>query len=340
MDQYALRKSVSQRAFDARHPGAQAAPTAAQLDNALPASARDWLQQAAAQFGVADSEQRTFSRHGLLKLHALQVVMVCQSEEPLPLWLACGFMPAPPELHPDAWHQALLSANALSMGLNGISLGIDEKGNAQLTHRLAVDDVGDASALAALLNDFNSLASSLLDLLLSAASAAATPAVDAPAPPVRALPGWIAGWQQTVAGHLDNSVREALSANWHHPLLQAAREILALPAERLQLSGPLAELYLPERQISLTADGNGRHLLIMLPLTLPAPQGKALQTQLLASQGLFVMTNCTLVLNAEQYCLCSRWDSFGLDGPALAAWLADMMTLAVALELPPEAAHG
>lgn len=322
MDRQALLKTVTDRAWHATHPPTvnAAAPT---LQNPLPVGSHAWLQAAAAQFGVDEKAQQQFATTGLLRLDALHVVMICQSEDPVPLWLVVGYLRTPQAIHSETWQQLLLRANGVAMAMNGISLSLDEQGTTLLTRRLAFDAVDDALALAAILNDIDALAASLIDLLLSLGQPEATQQADK----TPALPGWVMGWQQQTALKIDALAEQALAARWHYPLVQQAVAALELPATQYQLNGCLCSLRFPEREIAITADGDGRHLFLSTPLELKKDDARRL---LVANGDLQPLTHCSLGLYQEEVSLLCRWDSLGLGGLDLAEWLANLMTLTMA----------
>lgn len=321
MDRQALLKTVADRAWQATHSSKEPVITP-RLQNPLPVSSRAWLQAAAEQFGVDEQIQQQFAETGLLQLDALHVVMICQSEEPVPLWLAVGYLRTP-AVNLATWQQVLLRANGVAMAMNGISLSLNEQGVTLLTRRLAFDTLDDAVALAEILNDFDALAASLIDLLFSLGQPdSAQKENDTPA-----LPAWIAGWQQQTALKIEALAEQALAAQWHYPLMQQAIAALQLPASRYNLDGCFCSLRFPEREIAVTADGDGRHLFLSTPLALEADSA----SQLLAANGdLQLLTNCSLGLCDEQVSLLSRWDTLGMDGIDLAEWLANLMTLTMA----------
>ncbi len=324
MDQHALRKAISDRVWQTSH---QQEESSDGLENPLPSSAQEWLRAAAEQFGVDGAEQRQFASTGLLRLEALHVMLICQSEEPVPLWLAVGWLATPEALHPDVWQEALLRANDVAMAQSGIGLSLEENGNALLTKRLPPDSYGDADELASVMNDFNSLSSSLIDLLLSLGQQQAEEPENTPP-----LPGWIAGWQQQMAERVDTLARQAIATEWHYPLMREAFSHLELSDSNYLLEGCFCTLRFPERLISVLADGDRRHLLLSTPLDLDPSPGPHQRQYLLANRELKVLTQCSLALCGEHICLVSRWDSQGLDGEEFASWLADFMTLSVAFD--------
>ena len=322
MDRQALLKNVAERAWQASHPSVEPSAVSS-LQNPLPAVSHAWLKAAAAQFGVDEQTQRQFAQTGLLQLDALHVVMICQSEAPVPLWLAVGYLRTPAEIYPESWQQVLLRANGVAMAMNGISLSLDESGATLLSRRLAVDTVDDAVALAEILNDLDALAASLIDLLFSLGQQDAAQEENV----IPALPGWITGWQRQTATAVDALAEQALASEWHHPLVRQAIESLRLPATQYDLNGCFCSLRFPERDIALTADGDQRHLFLSTPLALSKESARQI---LLANGDLKTLTNCSLGLYDEQVSLLSRWDTLALDGNDLAEWLATLMTLTMA----------
>ncbi|MFU9137228.1 type III secretion system chaperone [Erwinia tasmaniensis] len=327
MDQYALRKTLSDRVWQATHH--QPENVLATFNNPVPTAARAWLCAAAKHLGVKKAEQQQFAASGRLRLDALDVVAICQREAPVPLWLVVGFLQPPAALHPEVWQEALLRASDVAMGLSGIALSLDEKGQTRLTLRLSFDIWQDAEALAEKLNDVNSLASSLTDLLLSAAGTQQPSAYTRDSAPVE---DWVSEWRQTTSLRLDELAEQAISHRWHYSLLHQAIAQLELPPTRYRLEGCCGILSFPERQFTLLADGDRRHLLISTPLALDFTPGAAQQRLLQANSELMVLTNCSLALCGEMLCLVCRWDTLGLDGSDLASWLADLMTLSVAID--------
>ncbi|WP_380184579.1 type III secretion system chaperone [Kalamiella sp. sgz302252] len=319
MDRQTLLKTVAERAWQASHPSAES-PVTPTLQNPLPVASHAWLRAAAAQFDADEPAQQQFAETGLLQLDALHVVVICQSEEPVPLWLAVGYLRTPQAIHPETWQQLLLRANGIAMAMNGISLSLDEQGTTLLTRRLAFDAIDNAVALAEIMNDLDALAASLIDLLFSPGQPDATQeASEEPSPP-----DWVAGWQQQTALKIDALAEKALAAQWHYPLMQQTITALQLPAAQYSLNGCLCSLRFPERDIAVTADGNGRHLFLATPLDLNPDSARQF---LLANGDLQLLTHCSLGLYDEQVSLLSRWDSFGLDGIDFAEWLANFMTL-------------
>ncbi|MEM6051392.1 hypothetical protein AAH450_12545 [Erwinia sp. P7711] len=327
MDQQGLERTIRDRMWQASHQQDKSVRTDG-WQNPLPDSAKAWLMAAAAQFGVDEAQQQQFASTGLIRLDALHLILICQSEKPVPMWLAVGILPEPEALHPEVWQEALLRTNDVAMAMNGISLSLDPQGSALLTRPLAFDLPGQPDALAGVMNDFNSLASSLIDLLLSLGQPETTGAPEE-APP---LPGWIAGWQQQLAERMDALSREALTTDWHYPLLQQTFTLLGLARESYLLEGCFCKLSFPERPLSVLADGDRRHLLISAPLDLEISPGDEQRHYLVANQELRLFTHCSLTLCGERICLVSRWDSLGLEAADLAGWLADFMTLTVAFD--------
>ncbi len=327
MDQHALRKNLSDRVWQATH--LQPDNTQATFDNPVPAAAKPWLCAAAKHLGVKKADRQQFAASGRLRLDALDVVAICQREAPVPLWLVVGFLQPPAALHPEVWQEALLRASDVAMGLSGIALSLDEKGQTRLTLRLSFDIWQDAEALAERLNDLHSLASSLTDLLLSAAGEQPPSTSTRDVAPVE---DWVTEWRQTASLRLDELAEQAISHRWHYSLLHQALTLLDLPPSRYRLEGCCCILNFPERQFTVLADGDRRHLLISTPLSLDFTPGSAQQRLLQANSELMVLTNCSLALCGEKLCLVCRWDTLGLDGSDLASWLADLMTLSVAID--------
>ena len=323
MDRQALLKTVTERAWHAARSPVENTVTP-ELRNPLPAASRDWLRATAELFDADEQTQQQFAETGLLRLDALHVVVLCQSEKPVPLWLAVGYLRTP-AVHPETWQQIVLRANGVAMAMNGISLSLNEQGVTLLTRRLAFDTPGDAMALAEILNDIDSLAASLIDLLFSLRQPEEAPEEhEAPAPSAR-----MTAWQQETALKIDALAQQALAAQWHYPLIHQAVKALQLSPAQYDLDGCFCSLRFPEREIAITADGDGRHLFLSTPLTVPSAAGHQL---LLANDNLQVLTNCSSGLIDERISLLSRWDSFGLDGTDLAEWLANFMTLTVAFD--------
>lgn len=326
MDQQGLERTIRDRMWQASHQQDENT-RAGDWHNPLPESAREWLIAAAAQFGVDEAQQQQFAASGVIRLDALHIILICQSEAPVPMWLAVGILPAPDALHPEVWQEALLRANDVAMAMNGISLALDRQGSALLTRPLAFDLSGQPDALASVMNDFNSLASSLIDLLLSLGQPPAVAPEEA-----LPLPGWIAGWQQQLTERMDALAREAITTDWHYPLLQQTFVLLDLSQESYLLDGCFCKLSFPERPVSVLADGDQRHLLISAPLDLAITPGDEQRHYLAANHELRLFTHCSLALCGESICLVSRWDSLGLTAADFAGWLADFMTLTVAFD--------
>lgn len=329
MDQQALQKAVSDRVWQAIRQPDQPVKSAG-LQNSVPESAHSWLCSAAQHFGADESQQQEFATTGLLALDALHVIMICQSEEPVPLWLAFGCLAAPDALRPEVWREALLRINDVAMAMNGISLSVEETGTATLIKRLPTEMIDSPDELATLMNDFNSLSSSLVDLILSFGQQPSqeTSAVQTTPP----IPEWVAGWQQKTASRTDALVRQAVKTEWHYPLIHQALLHLRLSGDHALFEGCFCQLRFPERIMAITADGDRRHLLISTPLDLePIPAASQLHC-LQANGELYVLTNCSLTLCGETIHLVSRWDTQGLDGEDFASWLADFMTLSVAFD--------
>lgn len=326
MDQQGLERTIRDRIWQASHQQDENARAGA-WHNPLPESAKEWLIAAAAQFDVDEAQQQLFASSGVIRLDALHIILICQSEAPVPMWLAVGILPAPDALHPEVWLEALLRANDVAMAMNGISLALDRQGSALLTRPLAFDLPGQPDALASVMNDFNSLASSLIDLLLSLGQPqAAAPEEALP------LPGWIAGWQQQLTERMDALARQAIATDWHYPLLQQTFALLGLSHESYFLDGCVCKLSFPERPIFVVADADRRHLSVSAPLDLEISPGDEQRHYLLANHDLRLFTHCSLALCGETICLVSRWDSLGLMGADFAGWLADFMTLTVAFD--------
>lgn len=329
MDQQALQKAVGDRVWQAKRPQDQQVKSPG-LENPLPESAHSWLSSTAQHFGADESQQQEFATTGLLALDALHVIMICQSEEPVPLWLAFGCLAAPDALHPEVWREALLRINDVAMAMNGISLSVEENGTAMLTKRLPTEMIGSPDELAALMNDFNALSSSLVDLVLSLAQQPpAENSTGQQAPPV---PEWVTGWQQKTASRTDALARQAMKTQWHYPLIHQALSHLRLSGDHALLEGCFCQLRFPERIMAITADGDRRHLLISTPLDLEPTPGASQLHCLQANGELYVLTNCSLSLCGETIHLVNRWDTQGLDGEDFASWLADFMTLGVAFD--------
>lgn len=324
MDRHGLQRTIHDRIWQA----SRQQDESASWSTPLPESAKEWLEAAAGQFGVDEAQQQQFASTGLLRLDALHFILVCQSEAPVPMWLAVGILPAPDALHPEVWQEALLRANDVAMAMNGISLSLDQQGSALLTRPLAFDLPDQPDALASVMNDFNSLASSLIDLLLSLAQPQATAAPEQASPP----PDWVTGWQQQMTERMDALAQKALATSWHYPLLQQTIALLELSGESYLLDGCFCKLSFPERPISVLADADRRHLLVSAPLDLDISPGDEQRRYLLANQELRLFTHCSLALCGERLCLVSRWDSLGLKGEDFAGWLADFMTLTVAFD--------
>lgn len=329
MDQQALQKAVSDRVWQATRQ--QDRPGKFQgLQNPMPESAHAWLRSAATQFGADEHQQEEFATTGLLALDALHVIMICQSEEPVPLWLAFGCLAAPDALHPEVWREALLRINDVAMAMNGISLSTEENGTTMLTRRLSPDGVGSPDELAAVMNDFNSLSSSLVDLTLALGQQHfQETSAGQEAPPI---PEWVADWQQKTASRTDALARQAIKTEWHYPLIREALSHLRLSGDQALLEGCFCQLRFPERLMAITADGDRRHLLISTPLNLDTTPGAGQLHYLQANGELYVLTNCSLSLCGETINLVSRWDTQGLNGEDFASWLADFMTLSVAFD--------
>ncbi|WP_158781894.1 type III secretion system chaperone [Pantoea sp. BAV 3049] len=320
MDRHLL-KTISDRVWQASHPQVETRDSL--TENALPESSRAWLQAAASQFAVDQPRQEEFARTGVIKLTALHLVTICQSEVPVPLWLVAGWLQKPQALHPESWQEALLRVNDVAMAMSGIAISVDEHGNTLLLKRLAFDAVGDADALAEVMNDVDSLAASLVDLLLSLGQISPEP--EEPVPP---LPEWIAGWQQQTARQSDALAQQALQTEWHHPLLQQTIGLLGLPTTRYIEDGCFGLLHFPERSIEIIACADQRHLSLSTPLNLTLSAKELLSV----NSELQVLTNCAFALSGEKICLVCRWDTTGLDAEAFAGWLADFMTLCVAFD--------
>ncbi|QKJ85769.1 hypothetical protein PMPD1_0797 [Paramixta manurensis] len=297
--------------------------TAATWDNPLPPEAKEWLLQAALHYGVSHTQAARFAAEGRITLDALTVVMVCLRHEPVPFWLALGYLPPPGELHPTVWHHALLRSNDVAMAMNGSSFGIDNGGNAILTKPLPFDSPEDAGQLAACLNDFNTLASSLTDLLLELkppAQPAASPAQHQPSSPD------------------DRLMEQAMLKTWHVPLMTQVCEVLG-PAARLSVyDGCLCAIDFPERQITLLGDGDERHLLIATAVSARFSEEKMHPELLRANSELMALSQCAFSLSSSGVSLLSRLDSQALNANDIAGWLADFMTLATACDLSPSAA--
>ncbi|WP_034949052.1 CesT family type III secretion system chaperone, partial [Erwinia oleae] len=146
------------------------------------------------------------------------------------------------------------------------------------------------------------------------------------------LAPWIADWQQQHAARIDALAKRAVSSQWHYSLLQRAVTQLRLSPSQYVQDGCSCQLRLSEKTISVLADGDGRHLHLLAPLALQLSQDVEAKPLLLANSELQVLTHCSLALSGDTLCLVCRWDSSGLDGDALAAWLADFMTLSIALD--------
>ncbi|RWR00875.1 hypothetical protein ED28_15585 [[Pantoea] beijingensis] len=294
------------------------------LENPLPPQAKKGLHEAALRYGASSAQASLFSAEGRITLDAITVTMVCLRSEPVPFWLLIGYLPPPQALHLAVWHHALLRSNEVSMAMNGSSFGIDQAGNAILTKPLLFNSPEDIDELATCLNDFNTLASSLIDLLLSLK-----------APEVHASPVPTASEQ---TGEAIQLAQKQMHKTWHNPLMVQLCEELG-PAARLSvLHDFLCVIDLPERQITLIGDGDERHLLVATPVHQRFSEEKMHVGLLRANSELMPLSHCAFSLSSAGISLLSRQNSDGQSSAELASWLADFVTLATACDLPPPAA--
>ncbi len=339
MNQLEIHKTLQQRIHQASQLSGYAHPFAggkapSPPPSSLPSHAYSWLHNAALQFDASSTDAIAFAQQGMLTLDALTVVLLCLREEPVPLWIMMGYLRTPREIHPDAWQEALLRANDIAMAMNGSSFGLDEQGNTFLMKPLAFDIVDDVDALALSMNDANTLASCLIDSLLSLGQPSPLNADENNADPAP-LPEPDQR-RQSLLLHQEIDLRSAaaIQKQWHIPLMLAACKTLGSVVSLSPQESCVSVLSFPERKIIVIADGDERHLLVSTPMTSFPHPGYTPRHLLLANNNLMALAHCSFSLSSSGTSLLARWDTYGLDGSDFASWLADFMTLATACEIP------
>ncbi|MBD1552322.1 type III secretion system chaperone [Pseudomonas sp. C2L11] len=299
----------------------------------LPTEAHPWLTAVAKTLGLTGRTAETFTRYGLLTVPSLNILMLCQQAEPA-RWSLLGFVQPPAGISTLLWSEALLRANCVAMALDTCVWGQDEKGVTVLAKQLPFYQYNDCQAVVEAIEQMEALSSSLLVTVVAAAQAS----TDAPEQPSSDMTP-VSPQLDLLGQRLDSMAERAIDAQWHKPLIEQALTALkvALPG---QAFGSVGALKVDKRFIEVIADPDERHLLLStsvgVSISTAAQRSAALQTNLYLMTG----AHCGLALAPGGATLQSRWDCTGLDGNDLAAWLADFMTLACALDAgdPPAAA--
>lgn len=292
---------------------------------AMPAEAQPWLAEAARAIGQAGNAAAYFANTGLLSLDAVNVLIFCQQATP-PRWTVLGYVKQPAGVQTSLWSEALLRANNVAMAIDSCAFCTDAQGTAVLLKQIPTYHYGDVQALAEALETLDELAAGLR-VTVHAAATIPTEAAESPLPDTPPLSPELARLKDS----MDALVEREMNVVWHRPFIEQALRTLDLPVPQ-QAIGNAGAFKVGGRLVEVIASPDNRHLLLTTSVSMPLDTLAQRQAALGSNLLLMTTAHCSLALTPTGASLQSRWDATDQDGTALAGWLDEFVSFAIAFD--------